>query len=253
MKNKLTIMLGLAGALALAACGSDKDPPRGDGGPGADKGGISIPDGGTLPPDGGTLPPDSGGQTGLTCPEIMQCVQNCAGDQTCAQGCVGQGTVDAQAKINAVATCVQGASQGACKDKCPTLEAPECDPCISQACKAETDACLGGGGPAQEGFGDGCDLAAPQCKTGFTCIGVQGGTEGKGFCTKGCTNAGALCDGAPAGTLAACVLGPAPGQQGSNSCAFLCEVGGKQHTCPSTLTCSQTEQPPSSGQKPCLP
>jgi len=116
-----------------------------------------------------------------------------------------------------------------------------------------------------EPFGRVCENFGQQCKDkdpdGFTlwCVGLQGGTPGKGFCTRRCSDIGPECYNVPNGQWAQCFIedqsagdaGPA-----KKYCGFLCkgkqEEGGnvKTWTCPGTLKCGQ---PNSQGTAVCIP
>lgn len=255
-------MILVAASLLAFGCGSSSKTKT-DGGTN-DKGGtIKIPDGGggntdsgvTPGREGGVVPGDQGTPQQLSCIQIVQCVSKCGADQTCATQCISQGTTEAKAQIQALAQCIDTAVKGACAAPCADPQSKACQDCVLPACKAEQDACAGTGGPATDGFGDACDpAAATACKTGLECKPTT--DPAKGFCTKACTNAGETCPGAAAGQLAACVLGY--DGDPNTYCAFLCQLkdntGGTQSfTCPSTLTCSATDDPPGSGQKGCDP
>ncbi len=103
------------------------------------------------------------------------------------------------------------------------------------------------------GFGDPCTVGDDAtCDEGLLCL--QGPSGGKiGFCTKTCPKtSSAPCSGAPEGTFAACVVTDVD-QSGDKGCAFACAVASKTFSCPGSLKCSTTEDPPGSGQKLCLP
>jgi hypothetical protein len=102
-------------------------------------------------------------------------------------------------------------------------------------------------------FGQPCQVDQPtSCQSGLFCLqGPNGGNNG--FCSKTCPpNSGAACPGAPAGTAAYCVVTDVD-LQGDKGCAFVCKEGTETYTCPGTLTCQTTEDPPGSGQYLCLP
>ncbi|MCA9667073.1 MAG: hypothetical protein KC503_15855 [Myxococcales bacterium] len=111
--------------------------------------------------------------------------------------------------------------------------------------------------PANEPFGRACDNPGSLCKdqdqsgVALSCVGVQGGAAGKGFCTRKCTDIAGECFGVPNGQWAACALsgqdtdaGPAP-----MFCAYLCKSQQGDFTCPGTLKCG----PESGGQAICVP
>ncbi|MCA9667072.1 MAG: hypothetical protein KC503_15850 [Myxococcales bacterium] len=100
------------------------------------------------------------------------------------------------------------------------------------------------------GFGDVCDQTTP-CPTGLTCLQTQGAAAG--FCSKPCTNSGAQCPGAPTGTAAFCVAQVQTSSGTQTFCAFICMAQGQTFTCPSTLKCATTDNPPGSGQFGCEP
>ncbi len=98
-------------------------------------------------------------------------------------------------------------------------------------------------------FGDKCSLSSPNCNSGLTCIGIGTGAT-MGFCTKTCPTSGSPCTGTPTGTFAACLL-----KDSSNKyyCAFLCKLSTQSWSCPGTLSCSPSANPPGSDQHPCMP
>jgi hypothetical protein len=100
-------------------------------------------------------------------------------------------------------------------------------------------------------FGDPCTQASP-CPPHLRCVTFQGASDG--FCTVTCSPQGGVCGGAPAGTLAACVAEIDDGQGGTlDVCGYLCGAVGQVFNCPTSMTCSTTQDPPGSGQFPCNP
>jgi len=76
------------------------------------------------------------------------------------------------------------------------------------------------------------------------CIGIQGGTAGKGFCSRSCTDVGTECYGAPNGQSAGCFISAASGDAGGGDkfCGFLCKTSKSSWACPGTLTCGKTDK-----------
>ena len=105
------------------------------------------------------------------------------------------------------------------------------------------------GGGTTEGFGDKCGGTAGNCKAGFKCIGVQGGSKTNGFCTKTCpaASAGKPCTGHATGQMSFCGLSNAAKTE--YYCAFLCKAQGQTWTCPTTLKCGTV----TNGQAICVP
>ena len=122
MKTRATILLVL---LAVGAgCSS------------ASNGATS--DGGSSGNDGGTTPAPA-----LSCGGILDCIGLCAAaDQGCADACLAKGSPDGQAKVTALANCIQANS---CSDVA----------CLQTSCSAELTACVdasgGGSAPIQGG------------------------------------------------------------------------------------------------------
>lgn len=246
MMRKFGMILGVAGMVAfIGACSDDSGGTPGK----KDGGSIRLDQGGGGGNEGGVPTPDTGGGTDENCTEVMTCVSKCQ-DATCIAGCISKGTADAQTKANALISCQQNAFQGSCSGDCATPSSSACQACVSAACKTESDACLGGGGTPEAGFGDVCNQTTPCTNASTQCITLQGSTSGNGFCTKSCSNSGGLCPNSPANTQAFCLLGDG---SGNNFCAFLCEVQGQKYDCPTGLTCSTTDNPPGSGQFACEP
>lgn len=231
MIRNFGIILGMASLFALGACGDDSGTT-----PKNDKGGIRL--------DGGGPTPDTGTTNTETCSQLVTCAAACQ-DQTCIAACVAKGTPAAQTAFTALETCLSGAIAGACKADCTSATDPKCGPCLQTACATEYDVCAGGTGSPDAGFGDKCDQATPCTNSAMTCLTSQGATSG--YCTKTCTNSGQQCSGAPSGTAAFCIASTGT----ETFCAFLCKAQGQEWTCPSTLACSSTENPPSSGQFGC--
>ena len=111
---------------------------------------------------------------------------------------------------------------------------------------------------ADEPFGRLCTKIGADCpdqdQRGFklTCVGVNGGAPGKGFCTTVCSSIGSSCFGVPNGQWAECIL-KSPGTDaapGTEYCGFLCRVGKRSWVCPGTLTCGK---PDSQGTALCVP
>jgi hypothetical protein len=191
----------------------------------------------------------------LSCAEVLSCANQCGQDTACANACILRGSAEAQVKLNAINACFskEAGTGGSCATECKDQKAPACSTCLVKACDKERVECLGGGGPAEAGFGDACNPAASTCKNGLVCAPASATT---GFCSKTCTNQGGLCQGAASGQQAACVYGVQ--DQNKNVtiyCAFLCSAQGGSPTfdCPSALQCATQDNPPGSGQKMCMP
>ena len=116
---------------------------------------------------------------------------------------------------------------------------------------------------ADEPFGRACTTIGQQCPDkdpdGFTlwCMALQGGTAGKGFCTRQCSDVGPECYKVPNGQWAQCFIeDTSAGDAGPSKkyCGFLCGSRDGTHTltwtCPGTLTCGK---PNSQGTAVCLP
>ncbi|MFH1130597.1 MAG: hypothetical protein V1754_04635 [Pseudomonadota bacterium] len=247
MVRKITLVASLVGVLALWGCGSDNEGK--DTGPSTDKG-TTMNEAGT-PIDAGT-PIETGTPTGKTCIEILQCVNGCPHtDQTCIDNCVAEGTTEAQGLFNAFMTCANTAVTGDCAADCTDQSSQECQDCVLGTCGAELDACQGVEENLGEGAGDACDNENP-CNSGMECLIFTG--DEIGFCSAECNNRGGECGGAPAGTLAACVIQVTGGPSGDYfACGFLCEVQGQKYDCPSTMVCGTEENPAGSGQYFCEP
>ena len=78
----------------------------------------------------------------LTCAEIDTCAASCS-DQTCFNSCLGQGSADGQAKMQALEQCDSQAVQGSCKTQCAAPDSQTCFTCVDQACAAQLQACFG--------------------------------------------------------------------------------------------------------------
>jgi hypothetical protein len=132
-------------------------------------------------------------------------------------------------------------------------EVSSCDTLCKQAGFVKATACAFDAAKGAEactcespsGWGESCS-ATQVCPTGFVCVAYGG----KSFCTQNCTTAGTKCSGTPAGTYAACLIKMS---DGTRACAFVCKSKTGTFTCPGAMTCSSTEDPPASGQYPCLP
>ncbi len=111
---------------------------------------------------------------------------------------------------------------------------------------------------ADEPFGRSCTAIGKACPdkdpAGFTlvCIALAGGSSGKGFCTRSCTDVGTECEGAPNGQKAGCFISSGAGDAGPGDkfCGFLCKTKTNFWTCPGTLTCGK---PDKDGTAVCLP
>jgi hypothetical protein len=102
-------------------------------------------------------------------------------------------------------------------------------------------------------FGQPCTVGKDAaCGEGLFCL--QGPSGGKtGFCTKTCPKTSSkACPDVPAGTAAFCVVTDV-NSQGDKGCAFACRDNNQTYTCPGTLKCETSEDPPGSGQYLCLP
>jgi hypothetical protein len=103
-----------------------------------------------------------------------------------------------------------------------------------------------------EPFGRACAEIGKECPVkdpqGFPliCIALEGGSQGKGFCTRTCTDVGGECFGAPNGQMAGCFISG----QSDKYCGFLCQEKLVTWTCPGTLTCGTSDK---DGTAFCLP
>ena len=105
----------------------------------------------------------------LDCSGINDCLGTCGPmDATCQQGCIGQGTAEAQMALFAVVDCFNAAvSSGQCGDQ--DIQ------CMNMVCQTEVVACLGasgGGGPGA--CLDSCDPTASTCADGLFCLDIGG-------------------------------------------------------------------------------
>jgi len=98
-----------------------------------------------------------------------------------------------------------------------------------------------------EPFGRTCELGK-QCTEKdldnypLVCIGVAGGAQGRGFCTRPCTDVGGECYGVPNGQMAGCFLEASKGDAGPGDkfCGFFCKMGTNTWTCPGGMKCGPT-------------
>lgn len=131
----MTCVRDQCGAQVDACLGGD--PGGGDPGGGDPGGGDPGEDPGAGDPGAGGVP--QGG--GLGCNDLLQCGQQCAGDQQCFSGCWGQADATAQQQYQAYSACFFGNN---CQDGA----------CAQQFCSGEYQACLAGNGDAG-GFDNG--------------------------------------------------------------------------------------------------
>jgi hypothetical protein len=224
------IILALVGALALVGCGSDSKAK-------GDKG-VTLGDSG--PPTEGGLFPDYGsydygqpteGGTGTTCVEIMNCIATCGqSDQACMNACVAAGTADAQAKFQALLTCMNNAMTGSCSADCADPSSQACIDCVAQACTAETQACQGGGTATGSNSGAICNstTACPDMSEG--CFQLNPSSQ-NGMCLGKCQTSGDNCQVSDAATqLSKCNIQEQT--TGDMYCAWFCEVSGQTYSCP---------------------
>lgn len=93
-------------------------------------------------------------------------------------------------------------------------------------------------------FGRECANLGEPCKDpdpiGFdlVCVALNGGTEGKGYCTRSCSNVGNECYEAANGQSAGCLI---DGQGGEKFCAFICKAGALSWACPPAMTCGEPQ------------
>ncbi|MCB9558351.1 MAG: hypothetical protein H6707_19710 [Deltaproteobacteria bacterium] len=133
--------------------------------------------------------------------------------------------------------------------------------CASDDAAQTPDAALVDAGPnlPDEPFGRACTNIGQICKdvdpAGYplTCIALQGGSSGKGFCTRQCQPNGPECTGVPNGMWATCAIQD-PGNDagpGPMYCGFAC-VGGGGRTwyCPPSMACGAKSD---AGTASCLP
>lgn len=110
-----------------------------------------------------------------------------------------------------------------------------------------------------EPFGRACDDVGKECPDkdldgkSLTCIGINGGASGKGFCSRGClpppNNPGSECYGVPNGQWAGCVLTTGGGEDQNGQpipevhyCAYLCKSAEGSWDCPGTLHCGTADE-----------
>jgi len=100
-----------------------------------------------------------------------------------------------------------------------------------------------------EPFGRSCTNLGQPCKdpdpAGYPlwCIGIQGGTGGKGFCSRSCSDVGNECYGTPNGQSASCFISGSAGDAGETKfCGFLCKAKERTWTCPGILTCGKPDK-----------
>ena len=101
-------------------------------------------------------------------------------------------------------------------------------------------------GPGE--FGRPCNKVSDPCTEPHVCVPVTFSDDG--FCTKHCTNQGVPCNGAPAGTVAYCII---KDNEGNFSCAFICahpQLGNQK--CPTGLICPEKDNMAGGG-KICVP
>ncbi len=90
----------------------------------------------------------------LTCEEVLDCMADCAvGDATCQNTCIGNGTSQAQAYIDAMYTCFD-AHCGSIQDQDAWTD------CVYQNCDSQINDCM----PAAD-----CDLTGGDCAAGSAC------------------------------------------------------------------------------------
>jgi hypothetical protein len=224
------IILALVGALALVSCGDDSKAK-------GDKG-VTLGDSGP-PTEGGLFPdygpyPDTGpteGGTGSTCSQIVNCVAACGqSDQACMNACVAAGSADAQAKFQALLTCMNNAGTGACATDCADPSSQACTNCIAQACSAELQACQGGGTATGSNSGAICNQSTPCPDPSEGCFPLNSASQ-NGMCLGKCQNSGDTCQVPDAATqLSKCLIE----EQNTHEyyCAWFCEVSGQTYSCP---------------------
>lgn len=226
------IILALVGALALVGCGDDSKAK-------GDKG-VTLPDGGG-PGEGGIFPdygpyPDYGqpseGGTGSTCTQIMSCVANCgASDTACLNSCVAAGSADAQAKFQALLTCMNNAGTGTCATDCADPSSQACSTCIAGACAAEITACQAGGTATGSNSGAICNQSTPCPDMSEGCFFTQESATGNGMCLGKCQNTGDNCQVPNAATqLSKCQIQETTTKE--MYCGWFCEVSGQTYSCP---------------------
>lgn len=96
-----------------------------------------------LQPDLVTQPDGNNTTDKVTCLEVLTCIgNNRCQTQTCVEQCAtgaGQSTL---LKLNALATCIQGAQTGSCKNECSANpQSQGCLTCAQNACGTEATAC----------------------------------------------------------------------------------------------------------------
>lgn len=216
MPTTAALTLLLVGALTAVGCGTS-----GDGQPSSDRG-VILPDSG---------PADL--QTGISCSAIASCYGKCSvGDQACMNTCFARGSSDAQAKFQAVVSCMNDAgASGVCSTECTDPSSDACSDCVVQECAAEIDACKGVS-PVDPNSGALCGQAGSSCHPSDICVIFSQGAA-NGMCLGTCNNLGDHCQVADLATqLSKCAFQVSLGGQGQYVCGWLCEVSGKAFACP---------------------
>ncbi len=99
-----------------------------------------------------------------------------------------------------------------------------------------------------EPFGTPCDNPNEVCKTkdkfGYKlyCVALTGGTSGKGYCTRTCSDVGDECYGVPNGQMAECFVeasSPDDTGPGTKYCGFFCKNSKGNFDCPPGLKCGK--------------
>lgn len=109
-----------------------------------------------------------------------------------------------------------------------------------------------------EPHGRPCDTPGSYCKdkqdnVRLVCVAVKGGTAGKGFCSKECTQlVGKECYNVPNGMWAQCSIQTQADDAGVSTsyCAFVCETTEGKFSCPPGLHCGKKDD---KGTAICLP
>jgi hypothetical protein len=133
-------------------------------------------------------------------------------------------------------------------DNSDKVDAAMQDASLDQLAQAKPEAM-----PIDDPFGRACSELGKPCKDkdpqgyDLLCVGVAGGAEGKGFCTRTCTDVGNECFGAPNAQWAACLLG---GENSGKFCLYLCQDKKQGWPCPPTLHC---DKPSAEGVAICIP
>jgi hypothetical protein len=158
----------------------------------------------------------------LSCIEIFECANACpqASAQACAQDCLGRGSDDAIAKVNAVGTCIQNSG-------CAQSD----QDCIQMKCNTQIAACEGSTSPIQTPMGN------LDCRGFVGCLNGCDSTDS--VCQNNCVSMTSLEGFNIYNTLASCVQTKCPMQ---DQVCISSQCGSELEACipPGTKGCSDT-------------